>query len=355
MANIKENLSMVLHKAGDLRVETTPLPENPGPDDVQLSTNFCGLCGTDIHMLHHAEIGEWVLKRPMIIGHEASATVVKVGSNVKDLKIGDNVTIEPAIPCGNCSWCRSGEYNYCEVCNKQAKGLPHFDGLLSRLYNHPAAFAHKLPEGMSLQVGALGEPMAVCVHSAKRVGLTVSQNVLVTGAGTMGLLSFKVAKAFGAAKVIVADINAARLEVAKEMGADFTFLLRKGDDPVAAGIKIKEMIGEQIDVTLECTGSEACTQIAVEATRRGGKISATGLGPQLIKVPLAMCSLKEIDILGICRFRNCFPLAVSLLNKMQTELKPIITHSFTLENGMEAFRTMERGEGVKVMVDCRPN
>lgn len=304
-------------------------------------------------MWHHGDIGEWVLKRPFIIGHEASATVVSIGSNVTSLKVGDNVTIEPALPCGNCQQCREGLYNYCEVCNQQAKGLPHFDGLLSRLYNHPAAFCHKLPVGMSLKIGALGEPMAVVVHSARRAGLTISQNVLVTGAGTMGLLSLKVAKAYGASKVIVADINAKRLELAKMMGADYTVLLTKEDDPVEAGIKIKALMAEPIDVTLECTGSEACTRIAVEATRRGGKIAATGLGAQLIRVPLAMCSLKEIDILGICRFRNCFPLAVKLLSTM--DLEPIITHSFTLENAMEAFKTMERGEGLKVVVDCRSN
>lgn len=291
----------------------------------------------------------------MIIGHEASATVVSVGSSVTSLKVGDAVTIEPAIPCGNCKQCREGEYNYCELCNKQAKGLPHCDGLLSRLYNHPAAFAHKLPEELSLQIGALGEPMAVVVHSAKRTGLTMSQTILVTGAGAMGLLSFMVAKAYGADKVVVADINPKRLELAKEMGADYTFLLTRDDDPIEAGIKIKAIVGQLIDITFECTGTEACTRIAVEATRRGGKISATGLGAPLIRVPLAMCSLKEIDILGICRFRNCFPLAVQLLLKMQKQLKPMITHLFTLENGMEAFRTMERGEGVKVMVDCRPN
>lgn len=218
--SITENLSVVLSKTNgklDLRVEKTPLPPAPGPDEVQLSTNFCGLCGTDIHISHTGEIGPFVLddNRKLIIGHEASARVVAVGSNVTHVKPGDNVTIEPAIPCGRsmCTQCREGNYNWCDVCNAQAKGLPHLDGLLSRLYNHPAAFVYKLPEDLDLRVGALGEPMAVVVHAVKRVGVGVGQNVFVTGAGTMGLLSFLVAKKYGVEKVVIADINAERLKL----------------------------------------------------------------------------------------------------------------------------------------------
>lgn len=111
MANITENLSVVLHKAGDLRIEKTPLPPAPGPDEVQLTTIFCGLCGTDIHISHTGEIGPFVLgqDRKLIIGHEASARVVAIGKNVTNVKVGDHVTIEPAIPCGNCTQCREGE------------------------------------------------------------------------------------------------------------------------------------------------------------------------------------------------------------------------------------------------------
>ncbi|KAI1290162.1 Sorbitol dehydrogenase [Halotydeus destructor] len=349
--DIKENLAVVLHKAGDMRLDTVPLPPAPGADEVQLTTNFCGLCGTDIHVRKTGEIGPFVLERPVILGHEASATVVNVGSNVTHLKVGDKVTIEPAIPCNNCQHCREGNYNWCDVCNKQCRGLPHYDGLLQRLYNHPAAYCYKLPDTLDLRIGALGEPMAVIVHAVRRIQVSLSQNILVTGAGTMGLLALKVAKANGAGKVAVVDINGPRLELAKKIGADVIYQLGRDEDPIEAGIKVRELVGEPIDSTLECTGAEACLRLSIEATRMGGKVALVGLGKPLIQVPIAQCSLKEIDLLGVCRFRNCFPMAVKMLSTL--DLAPIVTHTFKLEDVFSAFATMERGEGLKVVVDCQ--
>ena len=295
-----------------------------------------------------------MLERPVIIGHEATAQVVEVGSRVTTLKPGDIVALEPALPCGECSQCREGHYNWCDVCNKQAKGLPHTDGFLQRLYNHPAAFCYKIPESVSPQVGALTEPLAVCVHATRRAKLTVGMKVLVTGAGTMGLLAFLLSKAYGAASVIVSDINESRLKLAKELGADYTFLLDRNMSPEEAGQKIKEECGGAVDITLECTGQESCTRIAIEASRYGGKVVAVGLGPELIQVPLAKASLKELDIIGVCRFNaGCFNLATHFLNRLP--LDPIVSHIFKLENVSEAFEAMGRGEGVKIMIDCRPN
>jgi len=138
------------------------------------------------------------------------------------------------------------------------------------------------------------------------------------------------------------------------MGADEVYLMSRDEEPEEAGRNIKKLLGLPIDITLECTGTEPCTRTAIEATRNGGKVAAVGLGKPLIQVPLAKCSLKEIDLIGVCRFRNCFPLAVKMLS--QLDLKPIITHEFKLETGVfEAFKTMERGEGLKVVIDCRPN
>jgi len=222
-------------------------------------------------MLHEGDIGGFVLQKPLVIGHEATARVVEVGSKVTALKPGDIVTIEPALPCLECKECRSGHYNWCEICNKQAKGLPHTDGFLQRLYNHPADFCYKIPESVSPEVGALAEPLAVIVHAARRSGLTVGQRILVTGAGTMGLLAFLLSKAYGAASVIVADINESRLKLAKELGADHVFLLNKSMTPIESGKKIKDMCGGPVDITFECTGAEPCNQLAIEASKFGAK------------------------------------------------------------------------------------
>lgn len=324
-----------------------------------MTTLFCGLCGTDIHMLHEGSVGNFVLEEPVVIGHEATARVTKIGSNVKHLKVGDIVCMEPAIPCGNCDRCREGNYNWCTVCNQQAKGLPHTNGFLQKFYNHPAAFCYKVPSTVSDKVGALAEPLAVVVHATRRAGLKIGQGVLVTGAGTMGLLTMLVAKAYGASHVVIADINEARLDLAKELGADTTVHLKRGDDPVKIGERIKnDLIAASgstidIDISFECTGTESCTRIAIEASRFGAKIAAVGLGPSLIQLPLATASLKELDIIGVCRFTaGCFTLAVNHLLPI-LNLEPIVTHVFPIEETMAAFQTMGRGEGIKIMIDCR--
>jgi L-iditol 2-dehydrogenase len=305
-------------------------------------------------MLHEGNCGGFVQERPFVIGHEATARVVEIGSSVTNLKPGDIVTMEPALPCGDCSQCREGHYNWCDVCNKQAKGLPHTDGFLQRLYNHPAAFCYKIPDSVSPLVGALCEPLAVIVHASRRARITVGQRILVTGAGTMGLLAFLLSKAYGASSVIIADVNEGRLRLAKELGVDHTVLLERGEDPEEVGKRVKEECGGPVDVTLECTGQGSCTRIGIEASRFGAKVVAVGLGPNLIEVPLAAASLKELDIIGVCRFNaGCFNLAVHFLSRLP--LDPIISHMFKLENISEAFECMERGEGVKIMIDCRPN
>ena len=305
-------------------------------------------------MLHEGNCGGFILERPVVIGHEATARVVEVGSKVTTLKVGDIVAMEPAIPCGDCSQCREGHYNWCDVCNKQAKGLPHTNGFLQRLHNHPAAFCYKIPDSVLPQVAALTEPLAVIVHASRRAKVTVGQRILVTGAGTMGLLALLLSKAYGAASVIVTDINASRLRVAKELGADHVFLLDKTMNAEEAGKKIKEECGGAVDITMECTGQESCTRIAIEASKFGAKVVAVGLGPNLIHIPLASASLKELDIIGVCRFNaGCFNLAVHFLSRLP--LDPIISHMFKLENINDAFECMGRGEGVKIMIDCRPN
>lgn len=321
--------------------------------EVLLASLYCGLCGTDLHLLHTGEVGGFILQKPVIIGHEATAKVISVGSNVKSLQPGDMVTCEPAIPCSDCSQCRSGHYNWCEVCNKQAKGLPHTNGFLTNYFKHPRSFCYKLSPTIDPKVGALCEPLAVIVHAIRRCDLKYGSRVLVTGAGTMGLLALLVAKAYGAQSVAIADINRDRLSLAKELGADWTFELSRQENGIDAGKRLKEQFG-QVDVALECTGAESCTQMSIELCKFGGKVVAVGLGPKLINVPLATASLKEIDLIGVCRFAaGCFELAVQLVSTLP--VKGIVSHVFALEKINEAFTVMGRGEGVKILVECTPS
>ena len=208
------------------------------------------------------------------------------------------------------------------------------------------------PERVDLKIGALCEPLAVCVHAGQRAQLTVNQRVLVTGAGTMGLLSMLVARAHGATTVIVADIQQSRLDIAKKLGADHTILLDKKTDPTETGKRIKAECGGPVDAVMECSGAEPCHIMAVEVCGYGGKIIAIGIGPPLIRFPMSAASFKEVDVLTVCRLdAGCFDQAVQFLFKYKDVLPLLVTHVFPLEEIAQALKTMETGEGVKFMID----
>ena len=168
----------------------------------------------------------------------------------------------------------------------------------------------------------------------------------------MGLLCMLVARAYGASNVIVADIKQSRLDVAKKLGADHTILLDKTADPFETGKQIKSKYGGAVHVALECTGTESCSILSVEMCAMGGKVVAVGLGSRLIRFPLATASLKELDVVGVCRFdAGNFEQAVYLLHKFKDVLPILVTHVFSLKEVAQALKVMETGEGVKFMID----
>lgn len=160
-----------------------------------------GICGSDVHYWTHGRIGHFVLGSPMIIGHEAAGIVVGCGKNVNHLMPGDRVAVEPGVPCRQCADCKRGKYNLCKDIIFCA--TPPCNGNLTRFYTHAADFCHKLPDNVSLEEGALLEPISVAVQACKRAGVTLGSKVLITGAGPIGLVSMMVAKAMGASEVII--------------------------------------------------------------------------------------------------------------------------------------------------------
>jgi L-iditol 2-dehydrogenase len=204
MAGIQsDNLTAVLYGINDLRLEQRPIP-TPNDDDVLLQMEVVGICGSDVHYLVNGRIGDFVVEKPMVIGHEAAGTVVEIGKNVKNLKKGDRVAIEPGYGCRKCTYCKEGRYNLCP--DMKFCATPPYDGNLARFYVHPADFCFKLPNNVSLEEGALLEPLSVGVHACKKGGVGVGSVVLILGAGPIGLVTLISAKAFGATKVIIAGL-----------------------------------------------------------------------------------------------------------------------------------------------------
>ncbi|XP_076012028.1 sorbitol dehydrogenase [Genypterus blacodes] len=348
----QDNLCVVLHSQGDLRLENRPVPE-PGPNDVLLQMHSVGICGSDVHFWQNGRIGDFVVKKPMILGHEAAGRVVKVGSEVKHLKVGDRVAIEPGVPREMDDFLKNGRYNlspsifFCAT--------PPDDGNLCRYYKHSANFCYKLPDNVTFEEGALIEPLSVGIHACRRAGVALGSTVLICGAGPIGLVCLLVAKAMGASQVVITDLAAERLAMAKELGADFQVTVKREDTPQNLATTVEGMLGAQPHITIECTGAESSVHTAIYATRSGGVVVLVGMGPQMTTVPLVNATIKEVDIRGVFRYCNTWPMAIAMLASGKVNVKPLVTHRFSLEQAVQAFETTHQGAGIKVMLKCDLN
>lgn len=352
----KCNLTLVLQEVMRMELEQRPLPPKPKGNEVTLATHTVGICGSDVKYWKDGKIGNFILTKPMILGHETSAIVTEVGENVSSLKPGDKVAVEVGLPCSTCPLCRSGKYNLCSAMVFAA--TPPYDGTLTRYFNHPADFCFKLPDSVSLEDGALLEPLAVAVHACKRAPVKVGDVVLVCGAGAVGLLSMQTARAFGASHVIVTDMVESRLEMALRLGASKTFKVERGVGPIELAAKVREFVGSLrssgngVDCVIECSGAESSLNLAIQSACCGAQIVCVGCQPDTVTVPLNVALAQEIDIKGVFRYRNCYPLALSLVESKKLDLRPFVSHRFPLEQAKEAFETCGRGEGVKILIKC---
>ncbi|XP_067665820.1 sorbitol dehydrogenase-like [Haliotis asinina] len=343
-----KNLAVIMYKKGDLRLEEVPVPE-PKQGEVQLQMSSVGICGSDVHFWTNGHIGDFVVKAPMILGHEASGVVSKLGPGVTSLKVGDRVAIEPGVPCRICHYCKDGRYNLCP--HVVFCATPPVNGNLSRFYTHAADFCFKLPDHVSTEEGAFLEPLSVAVHACNRANIKLGDKVLICGAGPIGLVNLLTAKSRGAAKVIITDIDEKRLEFASKLGADYTFKVTSRDPAVTAQ-QIEETLGQPADKAIECSGATPSIWTAIYATASGGCVVLVGLGASTIELPILNAALREVDIRGNLRYANCYPTALSMIASGQIDVKPFITHRFSLEQSLEAFETAKRGEGIKIMINC---
>ncbi|XP_013412415.1 sorbitol dehydrogenase [Lingula anatina] len=343
------NLTAVLRTKGDLRLEETDIPQ-PKKGEVQLAIHSVGICGSDVKYWKDGAIGHFVVKKPMILGHETSGTVSALGEGVTNLKVGDRVAVEPGVPCRVCDLCKEGLYNLCPDVDFCATPPGH--GSLRRYYCHAADFCYKLPDHVSQEEGALLEPFSVGLHACRRAGIQPGSSVLISGAGPIGLMSLVSAKAMGASDVCVTDISSARLEFAMAMGATHTLLIEQADRVEDLAVKVKERLGCMPSVTVECSGAESGLQLGIIATRPGGVVAAIGHGLSSVGIPLVLAVAKEIDIRGCFRYCNDYQLALKLVATGQVNIKPLITHRFTLGQTLDAFEMAKSGKAVKCMIRC---
>ncbi|KAK7582753.1 hypothetical protein V9T40_014198 [Parthenolecanium corni] len=349
MADIKENLAAILYAKDDIRLENFPLRE-VGDYDVLLEMYCTGICGSDVHYWKHMAIGPFIVKEPMVIGHESSGTVMKAGKNVKNLKPGDRVAVEPGVPCYRCFQCLSGRYNLCpdmEFC-----ATPPIHGNLCRYYVHPANFCFKLPDHVSMEEGALLEPLSCGVHACKRGGVKVGSKVLILGSGPIGLVTLLTAKSMGASKVIVTDLLLGRLEIAQKLGADCCIQVNRSDSEEKLVKCIEESLGGPPDISIDCSGFQSTVKLGLKATRAGGTMVIVGMGESEFKLNLMDSLVREVDIRGIFRYANDYPDALAMVASGQVNVKPLVTHKFKIEETVKAFETaFDSSSGaIKVMI-----
>ncbi|CAA9959876.1 sorbitol dehydrogenase protein [Pyrenophora teres f. maculata] len=348
----------VLHGAKDLRIESRSILP-PSPRELQISIRSTGLCGSDLHYYRHYRNGDIIVREPMSLGHESAGVVVGVGSEVTNFKIGDKVALEVGLPCENCDRCKEGRYNICKGIKfrSSAKAFPHAQGTLQDRINHPAAWCHKLPEDVSLDLGALLEPLSVAIQASKRAQLASGSTVLVFGAGAVGLLVAAMAKISGAGTVVIADIDAGRVQFAVEnkfAHRSFTVPMKRGNTieeqleiakELAADIgkltKVSEGEVGEVDAVFECTGVPSCVQASIFATRPGGKVLLIGMGTPIQTLPISAAALREVDIVGVFRYANTYPMGIEVVSKKgddYPDFAKLVTHTYKgLESAEEAF------------------
>ena len=349
---MSDNLSLVLLKKEELVIESRSMPKSPEKDEVLLKTLRVGICGSDLRCLKNGIINpktELLVEGGMVIGHEPSAQVIQVGSNVKHLKEGDIVSIEPNLPCNTCNMCKKGRFNLCR--DMTMLGFSR-DGAASKFFTYYASGCHKMPESLSPEEGALIEPLSVGVSACRRAGIQFGDTVLITGAGPVGFMVLLCAKAFGATKIVVTDVNETRLQMAKEEGAHTTILTKTTDSPVKIAELAMEVINcEKFDTTFDCVGLESTVETAIHATSPGGKIIVIGVASPRVNIPLMKAVEAEIDIMGSFIYKNTWPFCIRMLEEKKIAVKQLATHVFKLNDALQAFEVAKRGEGIKVLID----
>ncbi|XP_022891046.1 L-idonate 5-dehydrogenase-like [Olea europaea var. sylvestris] len=346
----EENLAVWLLGVRTLKIQ--PYTLSPlGPRDVKVRMKAVGICGSDVHHFKNMRVANFVVKKPMVMGHECAGIIEEIGSQVKSLAVGDRVALEPGISCRKCCLCKNGRYNLCP--DMKFFGSPPTNGSLANLVVHPANLCFKLPDNVSLEEGAMCEPLSVGVHACRRAGICPETKALIVGAGPIGLVSMLAARAFGAPRIVIVDIDERRLSFAKDLGADQTIQVSKNIQDVREEVvKIQNAIGAGADVSFDCVGFDKTMTMALDATRAGGKVCLVGLGQSEMNLPLTPAAAREIDVIGIFRYRNTWPLCIEFLRAGKIDVKPLITHrfSFTQQGVEEAFEiSSQGGNAIKVM------
>jgi D-xylulose reductase len=324
--------ALVLEQKGVLALRDIDLPLTVGPDDVKIKINTVGVCGSDVHYYTHGAIGPFVLREPMVLGHEAAGTVVEVGSNVKRLAVGDRVCMEPGIPNLSSRASKLGIYNVDPSVRFWA--TPPIHGVLTPYTVHPAAFTYKLPDNVSFAEGAMVEPFAIGMQAAARARIAPGDVAVVIGCGPIGIMVALAALAGGCSRVYISDFSAEKLEIAGRYPGIIPMNVgERALNDVIAG----ETENWGADVVFEASGSPKAYQGLFDLVRPGGTLVMVGLPIEPVQFDVSGAIAKEVRIETVFRYANIFDRALQLIASGKVDLKPLITETFDFRHSVKAF------------------
>lgn len=324
--------ALVLEKVKDLHIRDIEIPEALGPHDVRIKLHTVGVCGSDVHYYEWGAIGPFVVKEPMVLGHEASGIIVEVGNAVKNLKVGDRVCMEPGIPDPNSKATRLGIYNLDPAVRFWA--TPPVHGVLRPTVVHPAAFTFKLPDNVSFAEGAMVEPLAVGMHGANKAQIKPGDVAVVMGAGPIGMLQILAALAGGCSHVIVSDVQQPKLDLAATLGPVTPVNIAK-ESLVDVVMKMTE--GWGADIVFECSGNENAAASVFDPLCPGGRVVLVGIPGKPFPFSVSAAQIKEARIENVFRYAHVYPRAIALMGSGQLDVKPLITNKFTFADSVAAF------------------
>ncbi len=321
----------VMKKPLEVEFEERDIPEL-AENEVLIQVMDCGVCGSDLHYYEHGRCGDFVVEKPIVLGHESAGRIVKVGSKVTNVKVGDIVAVEPGYTCGKCEFCKSGRYNLCP--DVVFLATPPYDGAFAEYIKYPSDMVFKLPENMDTVEGALVEPFCVGLHAVAQSGGRLGQNAVILGSGCIGLCTLLALHASGIRQVYVVDMIQKRLDMAKKLGA--TEVINAGEKNAVDYIN-EITNGQGVDLVFETAGSRITTQQTAELVKRGGTVVLVGMAANpVFEYNFGALQAKEAKLNTVFRYRNLYPVAIEAISKCGVPIKDIVTDTYSFDDIAQA-------------------
>lgn len=324
--------ALVLEHVGQLSLREIPVYEHLGEYDVRIALHTVGVCGSDVHYYQHGRIGQFIVREPMILGHEASGRVVEIGSSVTTLKVGDRVCMEPGIPDPNSKATRLGVYNLDPAVRFWA--TPPIHGVLRPTVIHPEAFTFRLPDTVSFAEGAMVEPLAVGMHAANKAQIKPGDVAVVMGAGPIGMVTALSALAGGCSQVIMTDVQQPKLDLAASLGPILPVNVAK-EKLIDVVARVTDSWGA--DIVFEASGNAKAAAGVFEVLSPGGRVIYIGMPGEPIAYDVVAAQVKEARVEHVFRYAHVYPKALALMGSGRLNVRPLITDTFPFQDSIAAF------------------